>query len=112
MALFVAAQVMGVVPLLCDHAKEIYESALVVAGTLSDAIPVTAAPDRNHPDGDLHDDCCALHSLAGPLPNVVSILAGDSVSAHVLPKSTAPLSGGHPRVLERPPKHTPSSDST
>ena len=86
-ALFVATQVIGVVPLLCDHTKEIYERALAVAAAPSEAIPANSASDRIDPDGDLDDDCCALHSLAGPLPNVASIAAGDLVSAQRTPKT-------------------------
>jgi predicted cobalt transporter CbtA len=111
-ALFVATQVIGVVPLLSDHTKEVYERALAVTAAPSEAIPANSASDRIDPDGDLDDDCCALHSLAGPLPNVASIAAGDLVSAHVLPKPASPLAGRHSTVLERPPKHTPSSDRT
>ena len=111
-ALFMATQVIGVVPLLCDHTKEIYERAVAVTAAPAEAIPANAASDRANPDGDLDDDCCALHSLAGPLPNVASIAAGDLVSAYVLPKPASPLAGRHSRVLERPPKHTPSSDRT
>jgi hypothetical protein len=92
-ALFVATQVIGVFPLLSDHTKEVYERALAVTAAPSEAIPANSASDRIDPDGDLDDDCCALHSLAGPLPNVASIAAGDLVSAHVLPKPASPLAG-------------------
>jgi hypothetical protein len=109
-ALFIAAQVIGVVPLLCDHIKEIYERAVAV--TAAPAVPANAASDRADPDGDLDDDCCALDSLAGPLPNVACITADHLVSPHVFPTPAAPLAGRHSRVLERPPKHTPSSDRT
>jgi hypothetical protein len=111
-ALFVATQVIGVVPLLCDHTKEIYQRAVAFTAAPSEAIPANAASDRIDPDGDLDDDCCALHSLAGPLPNVTSITADDLVNPQVLPKPASPLAERHSRVLERPPKHTPSSDRT
>jgi hypothetical protein len=86
--------------------------ALAVAAAPGEAIPATAASDRVDPDGDLDDDCCALHSLAGPLPNVASITADQLVSPHVSPTPASALAGRHSRVLERPPKHTPSSDRT
>ena len=59
-ALFVATQVIGVVPLLCDHTKEIYQRAVAFTAAPSEAIPANAASDRIDPDGDLDDDCCAL----------------------------------------------------
>ena len=58
-ALFVATQVIGVVPLLSDHTKEIYERALAITAAPSEAIPANSASDRIDPDGDLDDDCCA-----------------------------------------------------
>jgi hypothetical protein len=111
-ALFVATHVFGVVPLLCDHTKEIYERALTVAAAPGEAIAANAETDGVNPDGNLADDCCAIDSLAGPLPNVASITADRLVSPHVFPALASPLAGGHSRVLERPPKHTPSSDGT
>jgi len=111
-ALFVATQVIGVVPLLSDHTKEVYERALAVTAAPSEASPANSTSDRIDPDGDLDDDCCALHSLAGPLPNVTSITADHLVSPHVFPAPASPLAGRYSRVLERPPKHTPSSDRT
>jgi hypothetical protein len=110
--LFIAAQVIGVVSLLCNHTKEIYERAVAVTDAPAEANPANAASDRADPDGDLDDDCCALDSLAGPLPNVACITADHLVSPHVFPTPAAPLAGRHSRVLERPPKHTPSSDGT
>jgi hypothetical protein len=111
-ALFIATQVIGVVPLLCDHTKEIYGKAVTVTAARPEAIAATAGSDQVDPDGDLDDDCCALDSLAGPLPNVASIAAYDLVSPHVFPTPASPLAGRHSRVPERPPKHTSSSDRT
>ena len=103
-ALFIATQVIGVVPLLCDHTKEIYERAVAVTAAPAEAIPANAASDRADPDDDLDDDCCALYSLAGPLPNVASITADYLASAHVFATPASSLAGRHSRVLERPPK--------
>jgi hypothetical protein len=111
-ALFVAAQLVGVVPLLCDHTKEVYENSLSVAATHSEVTSVSAAPDMGDPDSDLHDDCCALHSLAGPLPHEAAITASYVVNTHVLSKTASPPFECYPRVPERPPKHTPSCDRT
>ena len=105
--LFIAAQVIGVVSLLCNHTKEIYERAVAVTDAPAEANPANAASDRADPDGDLDDDCCALDSLAGPLPRVASITADQLVSAHVFSTLASSLVGRHSRVLERPPKHTP-----
>jgi len=90
--LFIAAQVIGVVSLLCNHTKEIYERAVAVTDAPAEANPANAASDRADPDGDL-DDGCALDSLAGPLPNVASITADHLVGTHVFPTPAPPLTG-------------------
>jgi hypothetical protein len=50
-ALFVATQVIGVVPLLSDHTKEVYQRALAVTAAPGEAIPANLASDRIDPDG-------------------------------------------------------------
>lgn len=76
LALFVVAQVAGVVPLIYDHTLNVYETAPVAAHGHAHVKPTVANPDADHHHGalDLQDQCCALHTLAGPLPHVIRFL--------------------------------------
>ena len=73
MALFVAAQTFGLLPLLHDHTLNIYETTPVAAHLHAHVMPTVAQPDADHHHGalDLHDQCCALHTLRRPLPNTI-----------------------------------------
>jgi hypothetical protein len=73
LGLFVAAQIAGVVPLLYDHTLNVAEAAPVAAHHHPHVKPTAANPDADHHHGllDLHDQCCALHMLTGPLPEIV-----------------------------------------
>src|SRR5258708_36835628 len=69
LGLFVVAQVAGVVPLIYDHTLNVYETAPVAAHGHRQVKSTAVNPDADHHHGllDLHDQCCALHTLAGPL---------------------------------------------
>jgi hypothetical protein len=64
------------------------------------------APDADHHHGalDLHDQCCALHTLAGPLPYAPSATPGQFGGVRIVPAAAILLVDGDPILLERPPK--------
>jgi hypothetical protein len=106
LGLFVIAQVAGVVPLMHDHILNIYETAPVAAHGHQPVNPTVVNPDADHHHGflDLHDQCCALHTLAGPLPNVLDATPGHLMSLRIVPTEMTALTGGKPGLPERPPK--------
>lgn len=111
MALFVVAQVAGVVPLICDHTLNVYEVTPVAAHRHLPVSSTLASPDADHHHGllGLHDQCCALHTLAGHLPRVVDAAPVDFAGARIFPDVLIALSGGNPGVLDRPPRPEPLS---
>lgn len=111
MALFVVAQVAGVVPLICDHTLNVYEATPVGAHRHPPVNSTVASPDADHHHGllGLHDQCCALHTLAGHLPRVVDTAPVDFASARIFPDELIALSGGNHGVLDRPPRPEPLS---
>jgi hypothetical protein len=111
LALFVTAQVAGVVPLIYDHTLNLYEAAPVAAHGHGHASPTIANPDADHHHGaiDLHDQCCALHTLAGPLPPVIDAAPVSVASVRLVQSELLALSGGNPGVLDRPPRPVPLS---
>jgi len=106
LGLFVVAQVAGVVPLMRDHALNVYEIVPVAAHGHHHARATLANPDGDHHHGllDLHDQCCALHTLAGPLPSLVDVGPAVFARMRVPPVAVAGLTGGNPFLLDRPPK--------
>jgi hypothetical protein len=111
LALFVVAQVAGVIPLIYEHTLNVYETTPVAAHGHSFATPSIANPDADHHHGaiSLHDQCCALHALAGPLPYVISPTPADFRSVRIIPVELIALTGGIPSVLDRPPRPMPLS---
>ena len=109
LGLFVVAQVAGVIPLMYDHTLNIYETAPVAAHKHRLANPTVANPDANHHHGllDLHDQCCALHTLAGPLPHVLDATPAHFVSVRIVITEAIALAGGKPSLPDRPPKPVP-----
>jgi len=111
LALFVVAQVAGVIPLIYDHTLNVYETAPVAAHGHAHVKPTVANPDADHHHGalDLHDQCCALHTLAGPLPHVIDAapvaFASVRIATDMSIKLTVAISG----VLGRPPRPVPLS---
>ncbi len=110
-ALFVVAQVAGVVPLLCDHTLNVYEGVPVAAHGHPLIEPTAATPDADHHHGalGLHDQCCALHTLAGPLPHVFETAPADFASRRIVRDELIALAGGNATVLDRPPRPVPLS---
>jgi hypothetical protein len=107
--MFVVAQVAGVIPLLYEHTLNVYETAPVAAHKHAHVAPTVANPDADHHHGalDLHDQCCALHLLAAPLPQVSGVARVDFASMPVFAVELTALLGGNPAVLDRPPKPLP-----
>jgi hypothetical protein len=109
-ALFAIAQLVGV-PLIHDHALNVYEAMPVAAHGHPHIMPTVATPDADHHHGalDLHDQCCALHTLAGLLPQAIDAGAASFASVRMIPEKLIALAGGDPAVLDRPPRPTPLS---
>jgi hypothetical protein len=106
LGLFVVAQVACVIPLIYDHTLNIYETAPVAAHKHPLAKATVANPDADHHHGllDLHDQCCALHTLAGPLPHVLDATPAHFVSVRTVITEAIALAGGKPSLPDRPPK--------
>ena len=111
LALFVVAQVAGVVPLIYDHTLNVFETAPVAAHAHPHASPTAVIPDADHHHGtlDLHDQCCALHTLAGPIPHVMDAAPADFAGLRIVPDELIALTGGKPGVPDRPPRPLPRS---
>jgi hypothetical protein len=109
LALFVAAQVAGVVPLIYDHTLNVSETAPVIAHGHPRVKPTVTNPDADHHHGalDMHDQCCALHTLAGPLPHVIAAASVVFASVRIVPDELIAPTGGNPGVLDRPPRPLP-----
>jgi hypothetical protein len=106
LAFFVAAQVGGVVPLLYDHTLNLTETTPIPSHAHKQVSNTVTAPDADHHHGalDLHDQCCALHTLAGPLPYVPAVAPARLAGNRVAPAAPRRLVDGDPVLLERPPK--------
>jgi hypothetical protein len=111
LALFVLSQVVGVIPLIYDHTLNVFETAPVAAHRHPHVKPTIANPDADHHHGalDLHDQCCALHTLAGPLPYVIDAAPVDFASIRIMPDELVALTGNDPPALDRPPRPVPLS---
>ena len=109
LGLFVLAQVAAVVPLMYDHTLNIYETTPVAAHQHRLVKPTIANPDADHHHGslDLHDQCCALHTLAGPLPRVLEAMPAHFVRVRIVPTEVIALAGRQPGLPDRPPKTAP-----
>jgi hypothetical protein len=111
LAIFVVAQVVGVIPLIYDHTLNVYEITPVASHAHPNVRPTLTNPDADHHHGalDLHDQCCALHTLAGTLPHVIEPAQVSFISVRIIPEELIALTGGNPAVLDRPPRPVPMS---
>lgn len=109
LAIFVVAQIAGVIPLLYDHTLNVYETNPVAAHNHAPVNPSVVHPDADHHHGalDLHDQCCTLHMLTAPLPQIGGVSRVDFASTPVFAAELTALSGNDPAVLDRPPKPLP-----
>src|ERR1700730_19346627 len=99
LALFVLSQGVGVVPLIYDHTLNVYEAMPVAAHGHAHFRPTVASPDADPRHGalDLHDQCCPLHTLAGPLPHVIDAAPVSFSIVRLLPLAALALHRAHPR---------------
>src|SRR5690348_6862952 len=106
LALFVLAQVLGVIPLVYDHTINIYEGLPVATHLHAQAAPDAAHPDADHHHGalDLHDQCCALHTLAGPLPGIAAATLVDFAGVRIRPQTSSAVEGESSPLPDRPPR--------
>src|SRR5215472_8694278 len=109
LALFVAAQLAGVVPLIYDHTLNVFETAPVAGYSHARVGSSIVATDADHHHGilDLHDQCCALHTLAGPLPHVVTGAPVEFAGVPMAPAEAIALVDGGPIPLDHPPRPLP-----
>src|SRR5262245_43750991 len=109
LGLFMAAQIAGVVPLIYDHTLNVAETVPVGAHHHPHVKPTTANPDADHHHGvlDLHDQCCTLHMLTGPLPEIVATNSVAFALARLAPAELIVPTGDTPSLLDRPPKSVP-----
>jgi hypothetical protein len=106
LGLFVLAQLAGIVPLIHDHTLNVFETAPIAGHIHVQLANNNAAPDADHHHGwiDLHDQCCALHTLAGPLPGVFDLAPGHLLGERIVAAvANAPADSDRGR-LDRPPK--------
>ena len=104
LGLFVCAQVFGIVPAIYEHTLKVYETVPVATHNHSLTNPVAPDADHHHGITDLEDQCCALHSLAGPLPNAASVAQVASASVRLPLPDIASLTYVTAHRLDRPPK--------
>jgi len=109
LGLYIVAQFAGVVPLMYDHTLNIYETTPVADHLHVRLASHTAQPDAQHHHGliDFHDQCCAIHSLSGPLPPAISVALVDPTGMPVSPPELIERVSWHPARLDRPPKFPP-----
>jgi hypothetical protein len=104
--LFLTAQIAGVLPLLHDHTLNVYETTPVASHQHGNVTATAAQLDADHHHGvlDLHDQCCALHALSGPLPHMPSAPPMILLSIKIAPPALRALIGLQPTALDRPPR--------
>jgi hypothetical protein len=109
MALFLVAQVAGVVPLIYDHTLNLFERSPVPAHSHVHLASSLAAPDADHHHGalDLHDQCCALHTLAAPLPYTPNPDPQELVGRRIILAVAVSLPQSRPALPDRPPRPLP-----
>src|SRR5215470_794493 len=110
LALFVTAQIAGVVPLIYDHTLNVFETTPVAGHTHVHVATSIVARDGDHHHGmlDLHDQCCALHTLAAPLPLALGAAPVDFAGTRLLPATAMARPQDSPVVPDRPPKAQPA----
>jgi len=109
LAVFVTGQVAGVIPLIYDHTLNVFETTPVAGHAHVHLASDVASPDRDHHHGvlDLHDQCCALHTLAGPLPYGVDAAPVAFVGVRMVPVAAIFLAQRDPVLPDRPPRLLP-----
>src|SRR5262245_17584394 len=100
LAIFVIAQLGGVLPLLYAHTLNVFEGQPVAGHVHVHLTASAVAPDADHHHGllDLHDQCCALHTLAGPLPTILAAAPVERVGAPMAVAMAFALAQGRPAL--------------
>jgi len=113
LAIFVVAQMAGIVPLVYGHALNALEDCAVAGHphghthTHAHVCGSLASGDSDHhhgAGGALHDQCCALHVLAGPIPQMVETAPVEMRRVRLAPSRTARLTDRGPLGFDRPPR--------
>jgi hypothetical protein len=115
LAMFVVAQAGGIAPLIYDHTLNLFETTPVAGHNHVHVAPhlagkvVTLDADADHHHGvlDLHDQCCALHTLTGPLPQPIAAMPVALAVATLAPADAMLIAPSAPPRLERPPRPLP-----
>ena len=104
--LFALAQIAGVSPLIYEHTLNVFDAA---QANIDHGHVTPTAPGADHHHGilDAHDQCCALHTLAGPLPDVADVALANPLSVRIAPAALVALADTEPGRLDRPPKPVP-----
>jgi hypothetical protein len=109
LAIFMVAQVAGIVPLVYGYTINALEQS-PVAGHSHDHVHgslVSADSDHHHGAVELHDQCCALHVLAGPIPEGGDAGPIDFRGVRMAPSGAIRLTGRDPPGFDRPPRSLP-----
>jgi hypothetical protein len=105
--LFALAQVAGVLPLIYEHTMDVFVAAQA-DGAHDRVAPTGPGADHHHGILDVHDQCCALHTLAGPLPVFADIALTVRRGVRITPAAAlTALADTDPARLDRPPKRVP-----
>jgi hypothetical protein len=106
LGLYIAAQALGLVPLIYEHTLDVY-NAVSIAGHVQATNGKPQQDSDHHGLGDSHDQCCAIHSLTGPLAPVVSLALVETAPMRISPAELVALASWHSARLDRPPKSLP-----
>jgi hypothetical protein len=104
LGLYIAAQVIGLVPLVYEHTLDVYKAVTVAGHVQATSGKTQHDSDSHHGLSDSHDQCCAIHSVTGPLAPMVSLAPVETPAMRVSPAELVALLSWHSARLDRPPK--------
>jgi hypothetical protein len=113
LALFVLAQVAGVVPLISVHIQHALETEQDIAADLSQSSGIDHVQhhharhdigQHDHGANDPNDQCCSLHHHLTGVIAIPSSASQRTVTLSIVVAPRRSLAGIDPRTLERPPK--------
>jgi hypothetical protein len=107
LGLYIAAQVIGLLPLIYEHTSNIYKDLPIAGHVQLSSNTAQDNSERQHGLIGFHDECCAIYSLAGPLPPAVSLALEECATMRVSPAELVALVSWHSARLDRPPKAPP-----
>jgi hypothetical protein len=107
LGLYIAAQVLGLVPLIYEHTLDVYKAVNAASHVQATSGKTQHDSDRHRGLSDSHDKCCAIHSLTGPLAPAVSLALVETAAMRVSPAELVALISWHSARLDRPPKALP-----